>query len=52
MYITHERKRDGNIINVPMPKTRGHMPPGSRVFKDKRRQPKVKQRANLRKELA
>lgn len=52
MHTVTMKKPLSMTIAVPMPKGRGGKVPPCRRFKDKRRQPKVAERANFRREFA
>lgn len=52
MHVVSMRKKFSMSFTVETPKVRGRGVPAGRTHKDKRRMPKCKQRANLRKELS
>jgi hypothetical protein len=51
MHVVTMKKRDSMTLVIHAPKGRGHAVPKGQTHKDKRRLPKVAERAKFRKEL-
>ena len=52
MHVVTMRKKFSMSFSIETPKSRGFAVPSGRTHKDKRRKPKVAERANFRKGLS